>query len=87
MWCRQESTVAINAIASHASSNEIGDDNQFIVTNWNKQHHKITARLSLAVEWKDGFTFYEKLPDIKEALPIRIAEYSICMEGTLCFEK
>jgi len=39
------------------------------------------------VEWKDGFTLYEKLPDIKEALPIRIAEYTICMEGTLCFEK
>ena len=38
---------------------------------------KTTAGWSLAVEWKDGSTSWEKLNERKESFPIEVTEYAV----------
>jgi hypothetical protein len=43
----------------------------------NKQVRKTTKGWHLCVEWKDGITSWERLSDLKEINPIKVAEYAV----------
>jgi len=62
--------------------------NESAVTKEEEQepHHKqqTTEGCTLAVECKDGSTFWEKLADLKESFPIKVAEYAAT--SNLCDE-
>jgi hypothetical protein len=42
----------------------------------NKKVRKTTKGWNLCVEWKDGTTSWERLPDIKERNPVEVVEYN-----------
>jgi len=50
------------------------------------QHHqqKTTKGWTLVVKWKDGSISWERLSDLKESLPIEVADYAIA--SNLCKE-
>jgi hypothetical protein len=43
----------------------------------NKLVRKTTKGCHLCVEWKDGTTSWEHLPDLKESNPVEVAEYAV----------
>jgi hypothetical protein len=50
--------------------------NMYIKHGSNKKVRKITKGWHLCVEWKDGTTSWESLPDLKERNPVEVAEYA-----------
>jgi hypothetical protein len=49
----------------------------YIKHGCNKQVRKTTKGLHLCVEWKDGTTSWECLPDPKESNPVEVDEYAV----------
>ena len=49
---------------------------RFTYLNGRKHHKKSTKRWLLCMQWKDGSTSWERLADIKESNPVKVAKYT-----------
>jgi hypothetical protein len=68
----------LKAIVDHSSKDKAERDMiRYVVVNGRSHPHKTTAGWSLAIEWKDGSTSWEKLNELKESFPIEVAEYAV----------
>ncbi len=65
-------------IVDHGKDNSaVENKDMYIKQGSNQQLRKTTKGWSLCVEWKDGSTSWERLPDLKESYPVEIADYAV----------
>ena len=51
-------------------------DNQDVTENGKGYRKKATRGWQLCIEWKDKSTTWERLSDMKESYPVKVAEYA-----------
>ena len=67
-----------DAIVDHKSDGHAVKIADMYVTRNNRRHiRKTTQGWKLCVQWKDGSTSWERLADMKESFPIKVAEYAV----------
>ena len=49
----------------------------YVTHGANRHFRKMTKGWQLCVEWKDGTTSWERLADLKESNPIKVAEFAV----------
>ena len=64
----------LKAIDYHESDEHVAKQERLIVVDVKPDHPKTTAAGTLAVKWNDGSTSWEKQSDLKESVPIKVAE-------------
>jgi hypothetical protein len=57
--------------------NAVTDADAYVTINGKKHHKRTTQGWQLCVKWKDGPMSWEALKDLKEANPIKTAEYAV----------
>ena len=55
----------------------VAKEDMYINHGSNRQLCKTTKGWQLCVEWKDGTTSWERLADLKESNPIKVAEFAV----------
>ena len=58
-------------------SSAVEKKDMYIKHGSNLQPLKTTKGWSLCIEWKDGSTSWERLADLKESNPVKIADYAV----------
>ena len=67
----------MEAIVDHRSDKTaVRKQDATIIVNGRKQQIKTTRGWELCVEWKDGTTTWQRLADMKESNPVKVAEYA-----------
>ncbi len=68
----------IKDIVDHKSDGSaVSLDDAFIEVNGQRRMRRTTKGWKLLVEWKSGDSSWETLADMKEAYPVRVAEYAV----------
>ena len=64
-------------IVDHRKDNNmVCKDNQDVTVNGKGYRKKATRGWQLCIEWKDNSTTWERLCDMKESYPVKVAEYA-----------
>ncbi len=69
----------LSEIVDHPTNGHaISKDDGFVEDWYGKRHPRITTHgWDLQVEWRDGSTTWEPLPEWKESNPIEVAQYAV----------
>ncbi len=68
----------MDEITGHkVDENALSKDEQWIQVGSNRQMRKTTEGWQLRVLWKNGTTSWERLRNLKESNPVKVAEYAI----------
>ena len=59
------------------SSSATAPADMYVTRGSNRHFCKTTKGWHLCVEWKDGTTSWERLADLKESNPIKVAEFAV----------
>ena len=71
----------ISGIVDHKSNDKsVSKSYRYVVIRGRQFPINSTVGWKLCVEWKDGSTSWEQLPDMKEAYPVLVAKYTTTQE-------
>eukprot|EP00978_Attheya_sp_CCMP212_P035963 scaffold159681_cov67-Attheya_sp.AAC.2 len=73
--------ILLDSIVDHTSDGHaVKKADQMIVLNGRSTKCKTTKGWMLCVQWKDGTTTWERLSELKESNPVKVAEYAVSRE-------
>ena len=68
----------MESVIDHKSDETAVKEEDAYVRGWSNTHRKKTTRgWKLCVQWKDQSTSWERLADLKESYPVKVAEYAV----------